>query len=194
MGSSFSINNKIPQIKNLLNSFTVYNKIFINDINVSLILFLSVIISINLCIYSNKKKSHFKFLVFDEHNYSNYYYTKIDLQKNSINEQQSDETNEHINLFLFDNDIIKYGGDNFSELLLFQNCLKIFSIYHLSKNQIKMSVYLTIDTIIETLKSFNDDIEINQANNLQNINFNINIHYKTNINKIKLFNYYQRII
>ena len=186
MGSSFSINNKIPQIKNLLNSFTVYNKIFINDINVSLILFLSVIISINLCIYSNKKKSHFKFLVFDEHNYSNYYYTKIDLQKNSINEQQSDETNEHINLFLFDNDIIKYGGDNFSELLLFQNCLKIFSIYHLSKNQIKMSVYLTIDTIIETLKSFNDDIEINQANNLQNINFNINIHYKTNINKIKL--------
>ena len=110
----------------------------------------------------------------------------IIIQKNSINEQQSDEENEHINLFLFDNDIIKYGGDNFSELLLFQNCLKIFSIYHLSKNQIKMSVYLTIDTIIETLKSFNDDIEINQANNLQNINFNINIHYKTNINKIKL--------
>ena len=72
--------------------------------------------------------------ILNSYNYSNYYYTKIDLQKNSINEQQSDETNEHINLFLFDNDIIKYGGDNFSELLLFQNCLKIFSIYHLSKN------------------------------------------------------------
>ena len=94
--------------------------------------------------------------------------------------------NEHINLFLFDNDAIKYGGDDFSEILLFQNCLKIFSIYHLSKNNIKLTVYLTIDTIIEILKSFNDTISINKTNNIQNINFNINIHNKTTINKIKL--------
>ena len=189
IGSSFSIDSKIPQIKNLMNLFTVYNKIYINDINISLILFLSVIISINLCIYSNKEKSRLKFLVFDEFNYTSYFFKKIDLQKNEIIENnKNNETSEHINLFLFDNDIIKYGGDNFSELLLFQNCLKIFSIYHLSKNQIKLSVYLTIDTIIETLKSFNDDIVINQANNIQNINFKINIHYKTNTNKIKLIN------
>ena len=189
MGSTFSVDNKIPQIKNLMNLFTTYNKIYLNDINISLILFLSVIICINLCIYSNKKKQSFKFMYFDEFNYNSYYFKKIDLQKNTINEQQpKDDMNEHINLFLFDNDIIKYGGDNFSELLLFQNCLKIFSIYHLNKNQIKLSVYLTIDTIIETLKSFNDDIDIiiNQANNIQNINFNINIIYKTNTNKIKL--------
>ena len=189
IGSSFSIDSKIPQIKNLMNLFTVYNKIYINDINISLILFLSVIISINLCIYSNKEKSRLKFLVFDEFNYTSYFFKKIDLQKNEINENnKNNETNEHINLFLFDNDIIKYGGDNFSELLLFQNCLKIFSIYHLSKNQIKLSVYLTIDTIIETLKSFNDEIVIKQANNIQNIDFNINIHYNMNTNKIKLTN------
>ena len=187
MGSTFSVDNKISQIKNLMDLFTVNNKIFLNDINISLILFLSVIICINLCIYSNKKRSHFKFLIFDEFNYSNYFFKKIEPQKNSI-EQPKDDINEHINLFLFDNDIIKYGGDNFSELLLFQNCLKIFSIHHLSKNQIKLTVYLTIDTIIETLKSFNDDISINQTNNLQNINFNINISSKSGINQIKLTN------
>ena len=185
MGSTFSVDNKIPQIKNLMNLFMVYNKIYLNDINVSLILFLSVIICINLCIYSNKRRNNLKFMTFDEYNYNNYFFRKIEPQKNVI---EQDDLNEHINLFLFDNDIIKYGGDNFSEMLLFQNCLKIFSIYHLSKNQIKLSVYLTIDTIIETLKSFNDDIVINQANNIQNINFNINNNYKTNNNKIKLIN------
>ena len=187
MGSTFCVDNKIPQIKNLMDLFTVYNKMYLNDINVSLILFLSVIICINLFIYSNKKRGNFKFLIYDEFNYSNYFFKKIEPQKNSI-EQPKDDLNEHINLFLFDNDIIKYGGDNFSELLLFQNCLKIFSIYHLSKNQIKLTVYLTIDTIIETLKSFNDNISINQTNNIQNINFNINIQSKSGNNQIKLTN------
>ena len=188
MGSTYSVDNKIPQIKNLINLFSVYNKIYTNDINISLILFFSIIICINLCIYSNKKKMNYKFLEFDELNYTSYFYKKFELQKNQNNEIKNDDIDEHINLFLFDNDIIKYGGDNFSELLLFKNCLKIFSIYHLSKNQIKLSVYLTIDTIIETLKSFNSDIMINQANNIQNINCNINIQYKTNTNKIYLTN------
>ena len=186
MGSTFSVDNKIPQIKNLINLFSVYNKIYTNDINVSLILFFSVIICVNLYIFSNKKKMNYKFLTFDEFNYNNYFFKKIEQQKTPNNEIISEDINEHINLFLFDNDIIKYGGDDFSELLLFQNCLKIFSIYHLSKNQIKLSVYLTIDTIIETLKSFNSDIEINQTNNIQNINCNINIQYKNNTNKINL--------
>ena len=189
MGSTYSVDNQIPQIKNLINLFSTYNKIYTNDINVSLILFFSVIICINLCIYSNKKRVNYKFLAYDELNYTNYFYKKFEPQKNVNNEIKNDDINDHINLFLFDNDIIKYGGDNFSELLLFQNCLKIFSIYHLSKNQIKLSVYLTIDTIIETLKSFNNDMEINQTNNIQNINCNININYKNNINKINLTNF-----
>ena len=58
----------------------------------------------------------------------------------------------------------------------------------MSKNQIKLTVYLTIDTIIETLKSFNDNISINQTNNIQNINFNINIQSKSGNNQIKLTN------
>ena len=98
MGSTFSVDNKIPQIKNLLNVFMVYNKIYLNDINVSLILFLSIIICINLCIYSNKKRNNFKFMLFDDFNYSNYFFKKIELQKNVI-EQPKDDVNEHI-LFL----------------------------------------------------------------------------------------------
>ena len=190
LGSTFSVDKNIPKIKNLINLFCVYNKVYLNDVNISLILYLNVIICINLFIYSNRKRYHFDFLSYDEFYPYNHYYQefkkKNGYEKYTMNESPNEDLNEHINLFLFDNDAIKYGGDDFSEILLFQNCLKIFSIYHLSKNNIKLTVYLTIDTIIEILKSFNDTISINKTNNIQNINFNINIHNKTTINKIKL--------
>ena len=177
MGSTFSIDINIPQITNIMNLFTLYNKIFINDINISLILFLNVIVCINLCIYANKKKSHFKFLSFDNTNYINFYHQELKkkggLEIKSNNTEANDDKKNYISLFIFDNDIIKYSGDYFFELLMFQNCLKIFSIYHLSKNQIKLTVNLNIDTMIETLKTFNDNLIINNINNEQKI-ININ--------------------
>ena len=185
-GSSFSVDKNIPQISNLMNLFTLYNKIYINDIHISFILFLSVIICINLCIYVNKKKSHFKFLNFDNNNYNNFYYQefkkKIIGDKNSKINEHNDDKQNYISLFLFDNDILSYNGNKFFELLIFQNCLKIYSIYHLSKNQIKLTINLTVDTIIETLKTFSNNIIINNNGNDGNNN-NIDINTDNLFNK-----------
>lgn len=179
MGSSFSIDKNIPNISNLMNLFTFYNILFINDINLSFILFLSVIISINLCIYANKKKSHFKFLNFDKTNYNNFYFQEINkrnaLEIKGNNNESNDDKKNYISLFLFDNDIINYTGDYLFDLLMFQNYLKLFSIYHLSKNQIKLTINLTIETLIETLKTFNDNVIIDNINNTNSNNININI-------------------
>jgi len=168
-GSSFSVDKNIPQISNLMNMFSLYNKLYLNDINVSFILFLSVIICINICIFVNKKKSNFKYLNFDGRNYNNFYYQEFG-KKNSGNViHQYEDKNNYISLSIFDNSIITYSGNYFFELLIFQNFFKLYSIYYLSKNQIKATINLTIDTMIEILKTFYNNIIIN--NNLeQNIN------------------------
>ena len=167
-GSSFSIDKNIPQITNLMNVFSFYNKIYLSDINVSLILFLSIILYINICIYANKKKSHIKYLIYDNNNYNNFYYQELKKKNpDNINQQIEDKT-DYISMIIFDNNIITYSGNYFIELLIFQDYLKIFSIYHLSKNQIKATINLTIDTIFETMKTFNNNIIINtdlQKNN-----------------------------
>ena len=190
-GSSFSVDKNIPQITNLMNLFTIYNKIYVNDIHISLILFLNVIICINLCIYANKKKSHFKNLNFDNSNFSNYYYQDLTKNNNSDkvskNEHKNEDSKTHISLFIFDNDIISYNGDYFLELILFQNCLKIFSIYHLNKNQIKMTINLNIDTLIEIILFF-DNITINSNTNTIKINNNIINNNSLNKNIIKVSN------
>ena len=190
MGSSFSVDQNIPQITNLMNLFTLYNIIYVNDINLSLILFLNVIICINLCICANKKKSYFKCLSFDNTNYSSYYYQDSKKKNNSeknANNEQNDDKKKYISLFIIDNDIITYNGDYFLELIKFQNCLKIFSIYFLNKNQIKMTINLTINTIIEILTFF-DNISINvNTYNIQNT-INTNNNNNTINNMIKLNN------
>ena len=167
-GSSFSIDKNIPQITNLMNVFSLYNKIYVSDINVSLILFLSIIIYINICIYANKKKSHLKYLTYDNNNYNTFYYQEIKKKSPDNVSQQIEDKANYISMIIFDNNIITYSGNYFLELLIFQDYLKIFSIYHLSKNQIKATINLTIDTMVETMKTFNNNIIINtdpQKNN-----------------------------
>ena len=172
LGSSFSVDKNIPQISNLMNMFSLYNKIYLNDINASFILFLSIIMCINICIFVNKKKSHFKYLIFDGKNYNNFYYQEFG-KKNAGNAiHQYEDKNNYISLSIFDNSIITYTGNYFFELLIFQNFFKLFSIYHLSKNQIKATINLTIDTMIETLKTFYNNIIIN--NNLDQNNIVVN--------------------
>ena len=207
-----SVEKNIAQISNLMNLFTLYNKIYVNDIHISFILFMNAIIFINLCIYSNKKKGHFKDIIYDNKNIYNYYFQEF--KKKTItekNNEQNENNQKYISLFLFDNDVITYKGDYFFELLMFQNYLKIFSIYHLSKNQIKLTINLTIDTIVETLKTFSDTVILinNNTNNIKN-NFyiqddiinkiNINLSHllltsKNNINKcFSSFNFNELLI
>ena len=189
MGSSFSVDKNIAQIGNLMNFFALYNKIYINDINISFILFLSLIICINLYIYCNKKKSHFKYLIYDNKNAYNSFYQEFNKKdKNSKIKEQNDDKQDYISLYFFDNDIITYNGDYFFELLIFQNYLKIFSIYYLSKNQIKLTINLTIDTIIETLKSFSENVLINTNKNILKNSINIINENIINKDSIKLSN------
>ena len=77
LGSTFSVDKNIPKIKNLINLFCVYNKIYLNDVNIGLILYLNVIICINLFIYSNRKRYHFDFLSYDEFYPYNHYYQEF---------------------------------------------------------------------------------------------------------------------
>ena len=171
-GSSFSVDKNIPQISNLMKVFSLYNKIYLNDINISFMLFLNIIICINICIFVNKKKSHFKYLSFDGKNYNNFYFQELG-KKNSGNVIQiHEEKNNYISLSIFDNSIIQYKGNYIFELLMFQNYFKLFSIYHLSKNQIKATINLTIDTMVETLKTFYNNIIFN--NNLEQNNIVVN--------------------
>ena len=172
MGSSFSVDKNIPQISNLMNLFTLYNKIYLNDIHISFILYINVIIYINLYIYSNKKKSNFKSLIYDNKNINIFFYQDFKKKLNSekINEQNENNQN-YISLFFFDNDIITYNGEYFFELLIFQNYLKLYSIYHLNKNQIKLTINLTIDTMFETLKTFSDNVIIDSKTNKITNNF-----------------------
>ena len=188
MGSSFSVDQNIPQMTNLMNIFTLYNKIYINDIHLSFILFLNIIASINLCIYVNKKKNHFNFLKYDNNNYTNYFYQEMKKKNNADKNNNSAKNKENYLTFsFFDNEIITYSGDIFCEIIKFQNCLKIYSLYQLSKNQIKMTINLTIDTMVETLKTFSDNFLIN-INIIKNL-FNININNNNSIYKlIKLNN------
>ena len=189
LGSVSSVDKNIAQISNLMNLFTLYNKIYVNDIHISFILFMNAIIFINLCIYSNKKKGHYKDIIYDNKNIYNFYYQefKRKIITEKINEQ-NENNQRYISLFLFDNDVITFNGDYFFELLMFQNYLKIFSIYHLSKNQIKLTINLTIDTIVETLKTFSDTVILinNNTNNIKN-NFYIQDYIINKIN-IKLSN------
>ena len=189
MGSSFSVDKNIGQISNLMNYFVLYNKIYINDINISFILFLSLIICINLYIYCNKKKNHFKYIICDNKNaYNNFYQEFKKKEKNSKIKEQNDYKQNYISLYLFDNDIITYNGDYFFELLILQNYLKMLSIYHLSKNQIKLTVNLTIDTIIETLKSFSENVLINTNKNILKNSINTINENIMNKDSIKLSN------
>ena len=173
LGSSFSVDKNIPQIKNLMNMFSLYNKIYLSDINASFMLFLSIIICINIYIFVNKKKSNFKYLIFDVKNYNNFYYQEFGKKNSGNGIHQYDDKNNYISLSIFDNSIITYTGNYFFELLMFQNIFKLISIYHLSKNQIKFTINLTIDTMIETLKTFYNNIIINNINFEQN-NISVN--------------------
>ena len=70
-------------------------------------------------------------------------------QLNILNENSSDNTilndiKNIPNLYLFDNEIIKFGNNPHISVFMFQNYLKLISFYELSKYNICLLVNLTI--------------------------------------------------
>ena len=183
------IDRDIPNLSNLITKFSLYNKIYISNIYISIMQYIQMILIINLYVKSNKSKKNF--LVYNishsNHYYdfainetvsapnttnikTNNYYNKTQLLSTGRNfnynlnnnnlmkiddDNQKENNNYEIpNCYLFDDEIINYPDNNGIKLIFFQNFLKFFSFYHLSKNKIKFTMNLSIESICELSKHF----------------------------------------
>ena len=181
------IDKDIPDLSNLIRKFSLYNKIYVSNIYISLLLYIQMILIINMYIKTNRSKKNF--LVYNT-SYSIHYYdfalndinsnsntTKVkntnfnnktqllstgrafnyNLNDNNsikMDENKKNDNYEIPNCYLFDDEIINYMENNSIKLILFQNYLKFFTFYCLSKNKIKFTLNLTIGSICELSKHF----------------------------------------
>ena len=181
------VDKDIPDLSNLIKKFSLYNKIYVSNIYISLLLYIQMILIINMYIKTNRSKKNF--LVYNT-SYSIHYY---DFALNDINsnpnvtnvkntnfnnktqllstgrafnynlndnnnikmdENKQKDNYEIPNCYLFDDEIINNYENNSIKLILFQNYLKFFTFYCLSKNKIKFTLNLTIESICELSKHF----------------------------------------
>ena len=109
------------------------------------------------------------------------------------------------NLYLFDNETIKFPYNSHLTIFMFQNYLKLFSFYHLSKHKISLLVNLTIRNLYDLREEFpkENNKEIKKKDNKINLdddeekynndyysfknytNYNFNIFENINIKNIK---------
>ena len=184
------VDKDIPNLSNLIQKFNLYNKIYISNIYISILLYIQMILIINMYIKTNKSRKNF--LVYNtsysNHYYdfalndaninnpnatnikNNHYYNKTQLLSTGrafnynlndnntttkIDDNNQNENNYEIpNFYLFDDEIINYPENINLKLILFQNYLKFFSFYFISKNKIKFTLNLTIESLCELGKHF----------------------------------------
>ena len=193
------IDRDIPNLSNLIQKFSLYNKVYVSNIYISILQYIQMVIIINLYIKANKTKKNF--LVYNV-SHSNHYYdfaindistntntTNIKTNNNYFNnktqllstgrafnynlndnnimkvdEDQKDKNYyEMPNCYLIDDEIINYPDNNGIKLIMFQNYLKFFSFYMMSKNKIKFTMNLSIESMCEISKHF-----INKKDELKN--------------------------
>ena len=185
-----TIDRDLPNLSNLIQKFCLYNKIYISNIYISVLLYMQMIIIINLYKKANKLKRNF--LVYNEI-HSNHYYdfalydpnvnttnmTNIKNNNNYSNKtqllstgrafnynlndnnttkmdynNQKEDNYEIPNFYLYDDEIINFPLNNSIKLIFFQSYLKYFSFYYMSKNKIKFTMNLSIESICELSKHF----------------------------------------
>ena len=201
------VDRDISDILNLIQKFTLYNKLYVSNIYISVLLYLQMIVIINLYIRANKAKK--SFLTYNT-NYSNHYFDfslndnntnnpnatavknaqynnktqllstgrafNYNLNENNTNkiEENTQKDNYEIpNCYVFDDEIINYTKNPHIKLILFQNYLKFFLFYYLSKNKIQFTLNLTIESICELSKHFikkNEEKEKEKENEKKNEN------------------------
>ena len=218
MGNSYFIDKNLPDLMVIMNYFSKYNNIYITNLDLSLFLYLYLIIVINL--YLNASRSKKQFLNYESCKNNNFYYLEFNEndmnieiynhnkniianpnQKAPLKLSQRTYKNKPYNipsLYLFDNESIFYEGENPSiKLLIFQNYLKLYAFYHLSKNKIKFTINLYIESIYDLLLHiYNSKKNLEKANNENNNNLESNILINVNeeelkhinLSKINLFN------
>ena len=168
------INREIPNIMFLINLIEIYNKIYISSTFLSILIYLEIVILINMHLFSLKnKKNYFEYhqtvkfnsiyknMELSESNNRSTFFSpqktnnnrrKINLTSNLTNNLKSIKDNNFPNFYLFDNEIAPYPYDPSIKIFMFQNYLKLYIFYYMSKNKIKTTVNLTIENIHELIK------------------------------------------
>ena len=195
LGNSYYIDKNIPDLNKLVEYFTLYNNIFVNNLTLSLFLYFNLAIFLNL--YQNSIKFKKPFLNY-ENSLGNNLFMEFN-ENDNISEINSDKDNNNINnnklktFYLYDNEnIVFYGENNSIKLLVFQNYLKLYSLFNLSKIKIKCTINLYIGTIYDLLlqikgskrKEGNLLLEENIFNNIEDKDNNLS---QLSLAKIHLF-------
>ena len=200
----------ITNLKNVLNILELYNKIYYSNINISILIYIEIILIINMCInfHKGKKISLEQIINEKKSNTSLKSNNKRKSSTSNINETNNANSikNEIPNFNLFDDELnIKSNLDineNAVNVFLFQNSLKLYSLYHLSKSNIKLKINISIQNIqelISKLNNYNNQGEKRKRREIeqkkisteikgplaQNNNFEENLRNYINISKLK---------
>ena len=200
----------ITNLKNVINILELYNKIYYSNINISILIYIEIILIINMCINFHKgKKISLEQIINDKKsNTSLKSNNKRKSSTSNINETNNANSikNEIPNFNLFDDELnIKSNLDineNAVNVFLFQNSLKLYSLYHLSKSNIKLKINISIQNIqelISKLNNYNNQGEKRKRREIeqkkisteikgplaQNNNFEENLRNYINISKLK---------
>ena len=183
------INKEIPNLSVLLDYLELYNKKYISSIYISLFAYIELIILINIHLYSNKnKKNYFEYNPLSKNNpiYKNLELSETNNisffspQKNTyikkkISRSTSESNNIYtidnniLNIYLFNNEIPANLYDSSVKIFMFQNFLKFYVFFYLSKNKIKFSINLNIENIYELMKKINNkNKQIEEMEKLEN--------------------------
>ena len=186
--NQIKINKEIPNLSIILNYLELYNKIYISNIYISLIIYLEIIILINIHLYSNKnKKNYFEYnptsknnpiykkLELSETNNISFFSPQKKINKKKIGITISEFNNLHLiekniaNFYIFDNEMPSHFYDASTKLFMFQNYLKLYAFFYLNKNKTNININLTIENIYELIKKIsNSNKEKEELENIEN--------------------------
>ena len=188
----------------------IYNRFYISNFNYSIILYLEMIIYTNLFIVSkggkdkiiktnsnfhSRNKAH---SLNPKNSKSN---TITSFSGNNIRNNLNFERNCEIeNCYFFDCSIIKCDYNDIGKTLIFQSYLKYYFFFHLSKNNIKLVINITIENpkVILNYSSIDSSIKIFSSvePTIKHLNFEkLNLLNKSNLSLIfKNFTFDQIII
>ena len=194
----------------LTKNIATYNRFYISNFNYSIILYLEMIIYSNLFINSKGGKekiiktntiihSRNKALSLNQKNIKSNIISSF--SGNNIRNNIYFEKNFELeNCYFFDSNIIKCDYNEIVKTIMFQSYLKYYFFFHLSKNNIKLVINITIENpkVILNYSSMDSSTKIFSSVDpkIQNLNFeNLNILNKSNLSLIfKNFTFDQIII
>ena len=186
--NQIKINKEIPNVPIILHYLELYNKIYISNIYIALLIYIEIIILINIHLYSNKNKKNcfeynptsknnpiYKNLELNETNNISFFSPQKYINRKKIGRSISEMNNLHLidkniaNFYIFDNEMPSHLYDPSTKLFMFQNYLKLYSFFYLNKNKTNINLNLTIENIYELIKKIsNNNKQKEEIENIEN--------------------------